>query len=370
MTNAPWWLDRPVWPPVEPAIERAVMVAMRSGDWGRYEAAASEELLTAILAWVGRRRGRLMASGSAAIEWALRSMRGGRTGLFEPGDRVAISAWDYPGVLRAVELCGATPVMVDVERQRPVMDVGSLRRVLQTTSVSMVVASHLFGIAADVEGIAAVCREFEVAWIEDACQVPAMLIDGQMAGSFGDVATLSFGGSKPLTAGSGGAMLTDDEGIAGRWSAMLDRPSDVSPMSSLQSAALLPQLASIHHWRDRRNATAAMIAERLPEIGLSTFLNRSGVTASHYKMAIRFDDADRCTGAIERAGRVGFALGRPFRSLDRVSSRRCEQPVAAVHAGRLAGTTALLDHRMLMVPAERWGDLWGGLREVLGGGGG
>lgn len=368
-----WWTCDPVWPPRDAATLEAVGRAVTSGDWGRYAGGASRVVGETIGKLSGRDHVRLMASGSAAIEWSLRAIG------VKAGHRVAISAWDYPGILRAVEICGARAILVDTEADRPTMDAekldATIRRAQQDPSagpVTAVVASHLFGIAADITEIVNICNAHDVPLIEDACQVPGMLIGSpddppndppndspvgdltaqKWAGSIGHVGVLSFGGSKPLSAGSGGAITTSDRRIASRLGSMLDRPSDASPFSSLQSAALLPQFETLDEFNASRSKTAAHLAEHFP-----TFKPRRGVRASHYKLAIEVPDAMAQQQATRRAAEIDFPIGQPFRSLDTTSRRRCDRPIAIEHANRLASTTVLLDHRMLMSGPERWPDL-------------
>ena len=89
--------------------------------------------------------------------------------------------------------------------------------------------------------------------IEDACQAPGAMLEGQRAGTFGDVGVLSFGGSKLLTSGRGGAVVTSDAQMAQRIRLYTQRGNDAYPLSEMQAAVLLPQLQQL----DVRNADAA-----------------------------------------------------------------------------------------------------------------
>src|SRR5205823_10221156 len=80
---------------------------------------------------------------------------------------------------------------------------------------------------------------------------PGALVDGRRAGTWGDVGVLSFGGSKLLSAGRGGALLTADAGMAQRAQNHLQRAGNiVCPLSELQAALLVPQCQKL----DERNA--------------------------------------------------------------------------------------------------------------------
>lgn len=349
-----WWADHPPWPPNDARIAQSVREVLRSGDWGIYDGDANQGVRETLRRLSGVQHVRLMASGSAAIEWALRALR------IESGKRVAISAWDYPGILRGIEVCGGRPVLVDIESERPTMDPSSLDAILGGPEpIAAVVVSHLFGVAADMAAIMEICRRHSVAVIEDACQVPGMMISDRWAGSIGDIGLLSFGGSKPLSAGNGGAIITSQARWMSRLGGMLDRPSDASPLSSIQAAALLPQFETLDELIDRRNATAKHLAKQF-----ATFAYRGRTKPSHYKFAICFDDLAARDQAVARSERMNFPLGKPFRSLDTMNRRRCDQPLPIQHAGPLSNTTAVLDHRMLLTEPDRWADLVSVLSEI------
>src|SRR5436853_127214 len=72
--------------------------------------------------------------------------------------------------------------------------------------------------------------------IEDAAQMPGATVAGRPAGSWGDVGILSFGGSKLVTAGRGGAVLTSQPDIAQRIRLYTQRGNDAYPLSELQAA--------------------------------------------------------------------------------------------------------------------------------------
>ncbi len=80
--------------------------------------------------------------------------------------------------------------------------------------VAAVVAVHSYGWACDIRRISNICREHGVFCIEDVAQAQGLMIEGQPAGSFGDASVFSFGHSKLLDVGAGGAVLIDDDELA------------------------------------------------------------------------------------------------------------------------------------------------------------
>lgn len=364
----------PKWPPSLPAIRDSLERVWLSGDWGKYHAEIHQQCIEAVTQAMSLPAActselpaqwqvhaprihtspqvRLCSSGTAAVELALRCC-----GVAE-GDEVVVAAYDYPGNFRNVELLGATPVLVDVRDGGVTMDPESLRQV-QGKKVKAVVVSHLYGELADMLAIREICDQRDWRLIEDACQVPGAgwrvgheerPADVLPIGCLADCTTLSFGGSKLLTAGNGGALLTRDDRLTARLRAYADRPSDLMPLSTLQCAVLLPQLAVLAELNFRRD----VMATRLTEWDWSTvaavpiIIDRSGLRRAHYKFAVIADDARQRPVLLQRFRALGLPVGEGFRSTHSTSERRSRKPVPLDHARKLSANCVVLDHRALL----------------------
>lgn len=338
-------IDLPIWPPAWPAIEAAALATIRSGDWGSYRSAACQRLRSELAEAFAAEHARLCCSGTAAVELALRAAGVG------PGDEVILAAYDYPGNFRCVELLGARPVLVDLAPESPTLAPDHLPEAA-SENVKAVIASHLFGQAADVARIRHHCDQRGWIFVEDACQTPGMLIDGRPAGSFGHLATLSFGGSKPLTAGSGGALLTSDRRMAARLGPLLERPSDAFPLGPLQAAVVSPQLKRLDRMNEQRRDTARFLAAELsgqtPQWQLLA-RDSAGVAPAFYKLAWCARSAEQRVRVVERASELGLPIGPGFRSSHRASRRRCRQPLPLERSRRLGDTLFVLDQTALLV---------------------
>lgn len=348
----------PVWPPCDPAIERSIQEAWRSGQWGRYHSELAAELTRIIRRRYDTTEVRLCCSGTMAVELALRGAGVGR------GDEVAVAAYDYPGNLRCIELLEATPVLTDVETDGVTMCPESLRQ-LDRPAIKAVLSSHLYGQLTNVRALRDICQQRGWMLIEDACQVPgAGWIDGdefRPVGTDSDVATLSFGGSKPLTSGGGGAVLTRDDRIAARIRSYVERPSDTFGFSPLQCAALIPQWESLEPMDSRRLSNVKRLTQLdWQSIGVRTVQqNATDLRTTYYKLAMVVPDANQRAELRQQMASIGIAVGEGYRSSHRMSERRVRKPLSLENSAKLAEEIVLMDHRYLLADdlAERVGVL-------------
>jgi perosamine synthetase len=346
-------LNCPAWPPDWPEIRIAVDRCLDSGEWGQYHAEICQSLEKRLAAKWQASQVRLCCSGTAALEIALRA---GRIG---PGDEVIVAAFDYPGNFRTIELLNARPVLLDVETTSACLD---LKQIEQATSakVRAVVASHLCGVSADVQTLRQLCDDRGWLLIEDACQVIGMTINGRHAGSFGHFSTLSFGGSKLISAGSGGALVVNSERLAARLGGLLERPGDTFPISPLQAAVINPQLDRLAECNARRQETVAMIQSQLnSQLTGWKWLSGSqaGVEAAYYKVAWAAESQQQRHRIVTVAAELGLPIGEGFRSMSGCSERRCRKPVPTPNADELGERMFVLDQRALLLPKSAHDEL-------------
>ncbi len=229
-----------------------------------------------------RHKVQLCCSGTIGVELALRGCKIG------PGDEVIMAAYDFPGNFRAIEATGATVVLVDIgDKSWTINSVDELEQAIRPKTKGLIV-SHLHGTMAPMRVISEWATTQKIALIEDACQAPGAVVDGQPVGSWGDVSILSFGGSKLLSAGRGGAVLTNDLRIDQRMRVFRDRGNDAFAMSELQAAVLEPQLAWLDSKRARHAAAVELIESQLTSTRIQLASRTQPIEAhSFYKWALR-----------------------------------------------------------------------------------
>jgi dTDP-4-amino-4,6-dideoxygalactose transaminase len=326
---------------------------LRSGDWGQYHSATCAALEKRLIETWQASAGRLCCSGTAALEISLRASQIGS------GDEVILAAFDYPGNFRTIELLGARPVLVDVAIDSPCIDPDALEQAA-SEKVRAVVASHLFGRAASMSILREVCDDRGWILIEDACQVIGMELDGRRLGSFGHFATLSFGGSKLVSAGSGGALLVNSPRLAARLGALLDRPGDVFPLSPLQAAVIDPQLDRLAEMNRLRRETALFLERQVnPHLSRWRWLSSRNANddPAYYKVAWSAESGEHRQRIIGASEREGLPIGAAFRSMSGCSARRCRKPVATERSDEFGEKLFVLDHRALLVEPSRHAEL-------------
>lgn len=260
----------PAWPFPDPDVQAALVSAVASGVWGQYHGEHVCALEAELAEFHDVPHALTCASGTVAVEAALRALRVGT------GDEVVMAAYDYESTFLTVHAIGAKPVLIDVHPATWQLDPAHLEAAF-TSQTKAVICSHLHGGIVPMSQVMALARKHGVGVVEDAAQAPGATVEGKPAGTWGDVGTLSFGGSKLLTAGRGGALLFNNPQLFQRAKTWLYRGlQQWAPLSELQAAALRPQLRKLKEATQRRWQRVQELLGMLAEPNLSPFHGRKG----------------------------------------------------------------------------------------------
>ena len=339
----------PDWPTASPEIIESVQDALRDGYWGKYESLLTEQLCEKVSELFNNEHVLLCSSGTIAVELALRGVG------VKQGDEVILAGYDFPGNFRAIEAAGAFPVLVDVVEGGWTMNADLVSNALSEKTKAVLV-SHLHGQVADIRAIRnAISGKEDVAIVEDNCQSPGGLDGNLPLGAQADVGVLSFGGSKLLSAGRGGAVLTNDEDVLQRAKIFSNRGNDAFPFSQLQAAALLPQLETLAAMSVLRHSNVKMLLELTKDQTVLSPLKQLGqentLLPAYYKLAWLFHPTanlvDRQT-FICAIQAEGVAIDSGFRGFTKRSKRRCRISGALSHSQAAADSTLLLHHPVLL----------------------
>jgi dTDP-4-amino-4,6-dideoxygalactose transaminase len=201
-------------PDVGPLEEQYLIAALRSG-WVALVGPDVDAFERELAERVGVRHAVAVSSGTAALHLALLSLGAG------PGSVVVVPTLTFVATANAAVYTGAEPVFVDCDPETGNVDVHLLAELLRTLRarggrVAAVATVDLFGRCADYGSILPLCAEHGIPVVEDAAEALGATYRGRPAGTFGQVATLSFNGNKVMTTSGGGALLSDDTRLAER----------------------------------------------------------------------------------------------------------------------------------------------------------
>jgi len=339
----------PPWPVANEEIRAAIDQALADHTWGTYHGPWLEELDQQLRQSFDRTHVHCCSSGTVAVELALRGVG------VKAGDEVILAGYDFPGNFRAIEAVGAMPVLVDVVADGWVMDFDSIEASLskQTTAV---LVSHLHGQIADIPLLRKTLEEVgrgDIQIVEDVCQAPGGRLDDQPLGTFGGVAALGFGGSKLLSAGRGGAVLTNDSRIAQRVKIANDRGNEAYPLSQLQAIVLKPQIETLDVMNSKRNQNVIRLLESVQSLASLSSLDPHAVTddmtPAFFKVPFAINDGpwsrDRW---LKAADAEGLPVGSGFRGFLNRSARRCRKAGTLENCKKAIEQTVLLHHPIFL----------------------
>jgi dTDP-4-amino-4,6-dideoxygalactose transaminase len=296
----------------------AVLRALRSGWIARGKEVESFEREFA--RFLGVAGGVAVSSGTAALHIALEAAGLGA------GDRVAIPGYCCASVLSALSLAGCSPVLIDVDPARLVMDLDDLFGKLGD-GVDGVVFVHLLGHPGPVEEL----RGTAIPVIEDCAQSLGATIRGRQVGSFGTASVFSFYATKLMTTAEGGMVLSDDEGLLSRVKAAScareNSRGKAYPyaMSDLEAALGRSQLERLPHFLERRKEIERLYRQELSGAPVTFIEETEGREPARFRFIVRLPAGETGTVIGAMAAR-GIECRKPFE--EPISSLLQEQGLA------------------------------------------
>ena len=231
-----------------------------------------ERFELAFAAYVDRKYAIALSSCTSALHLSLLSL-----GL-ESGDEVIVPDITWIATSAPITYVRATPVFADIDTESWCLSAQRLEESISPRTKALIVVG-LYGNMPDMDAILEIAQHHGIAVIEDAAQAVGSEHKGRKAGGFGLTSTFSFHGSKTLTTGEGGMLLTDDENVYGRCLFLRDhgrQPGDKkfwntevaykSKMSSMQAALGLAQLERVEELVERKRQIFAWYQESLGDV--------------------------------------------------------------------------------------------------------
>lgn len=251
-----------------------------------------------IAAYLNVKHAVALNSGTDALVIGLRSM-----GIL-PGDEVITSPFTFIATAEAATNLGAKPVFVDIDPQTFNLDVNLIEQAI-TPKTKAIIPVHLYGHAADMNGIVEIASRHGIQVLEDVAQAFSGQINGRKLGSIGQAAAFSFFPSKNLGAyGDGGLLCTNDEKVAeiarmlrvhgARTKYHNEFAGYSSRLDTLQAAILRVKLRYVDVWSDNRRQAAWRYNDLLQGVeGIVLPSERANVRHVYHQYTIRVLNSQR-----------------------------------------------------------------------------
>lgn len=278
-------------------LELKYVADAAQNDWYGGAGQALKKFETAFAEHVGVKHALAVPHCTAALHLALCAFGVGA------GDEVIVPDITWVATAAPIYYVGATPVFADVDPVSWCVTAETIERLI-TPRTKAIIVVDLYGAMPDMKAIRAVAEKHGIPILEDAAQSIGAQLDGKRAGSFGDMATFSFHGSKTLTTGEGGMLVTDNSEHHARCVFLRDhgRPpgsfrlfitTEVGfkyKMSSLQAAFGLAQLERIEELITRKRQIFAWYEERLKDVpGLELNYEAPGTRNTYWMVTLLTD---------------------------------------------------------------------------------
>lgn len=192
-------------PQMEPVFDEdeaiAVSECVRS-TWV-LEAERTAAFEQAVAAYAGARYGIAVPSCTVALALSLMALGIG------PGDEVIVPDLTFVATANAVNLAGATPVFADIRPDTCGLDPEQIERVI-TPRTRALLPVWFNGRDPGIRALAATAQRHHLVMVEDAACALGSRVEGQHAGTFGELGCFSFNTTKIITTGGGGLIVTND----------------------------------------------------------------------------------------------------------------------------------------------------------------
>jgi len=208
--------------------------------------------------YIGTKYAMALPSCTSAIHLSLLSIGIGK------GDEVIVPDLTWIATAAPINYVGANPVFADCDEKTWCISSDAFRECI-TPRTKAVIPVDLYGNMPEMDAIRDIADHHGIAIIEDAAEAIGSEYHGKRSGSFGDIGVFSFHGSKTMTTGEGGMLVTDRKDLYDRCLVLRDHgraPGEKMfwnaevgykyKMSSMQAALGLAQLERIEELVERK----------------------------------------------------------------------------------------------------------------------
>lgn len=381
----------PDWPQSDDTERELLEETLSSGRWSDSSGEQVNRFAADFARFHDARNGLALTNGSQALEAALAASSLGE------GDEVIVPALTFVTTATAVFAVNGVPVLVDVDPETLCIDVAAAEAAV-TDHTRAIIAVHLAGVACDLDALVDLCRRRNLVLIEDCAHAHGTRWRGRGVGSFGSFGSFSFQESKLMTAGEGGALITNDSelhrrawtyGNCGRapgrhWRRHVAYGTNLR-MTEWQGAVLRAQLRRLPEQQRVRDERARLLdaeVETIPGLRPQREDPRSSARGRFFHI-LRYDPDEfaglPASGLAHALAHEGIIAGEPYPSLNTLelfrngafgSRLRWSTPpidygaLRFPHAEATTANSVWLDHRMLLAEPDEVLDIVRALERI------
>ncbi|SHG34551.1 aminotransferase, LLPSF_NHT_00031 family [Fodinibius roseus] len=278
-------------------------------------------------------RGVAVVNGTAALQVALRL-----SGVSQ-GDEVLTQALTFIATANAIRYNGAKPVFLDVDRDTMGLSPRAVQQFLEEygdvledgcynkktgNRIAACVPMHTFGFPVHLNELLSVCEKWNIPVVEDAAESLGSLYHGKSTGSFGEFGIFSFNGNKIVTAGGGGAIVTNDQ-EKGNHAKHLTTTAKKSHdyeyyhdelgynyrMPNLNAALICAQLEQLDRFIDNKRSLAEKYSDFFEKEGITFRTENPGAKVNYWLMCVELEDRKQRDDFLEKTNEKGI-MTRPI----------------------------------------------------------
>ena len=259
------------------------------------EGPKSKEFNKKLCDLIGCKYGVFANNGTLSLYLGLKAMG------IKPGDEVIVPDFTFIASANAVEMVGAKPIFVDINKDDLHIDLAECEKLI-TNNTKAIMPVHIYGMAANMDKITQFAKKHNLKIIEDAAQAIGVTWKGKHCGTFGDVGCFSFFADKTITTGEGGFVCTNDKNIYNkllylRNQGRLNRGSFIHPeigynfrITDIQAAIGLVQLNKLEKIKSSKISILNQYIKHLKNIpGVKIIQPPQGSNHIPFRVAILFD---------------------------------------------------------------------------------
>jgi dTDP-4-amino-4,6-dideoxygalactose transaminase len=266
----------------------------------------------------------------------------------EAGDEVITSAHSWISTSETVTVAGGRVVFCDTDAQTFTINPADVESKITPRTVG-IIPVHLYGQAADMGAIMTIAKKHNLWVIEDCAQAHLARYNGQLVGTFGNIATFSFYPGKNLGAyGDAGCVVTNDDRLAD-WMALFARHGGKgdhvieginSRMDGIQAAVLNAKLPHLPEWNELRRRVATRYEELLQDVE-NIITPKTAIKREHvyHLYVVRTENRDALREHLMNAGIstvINYPKALPFYpAYAYLGHTREDFPVAYAHQSRI-----------------------------------